>query len=198
MDSMQENKAIEMAAGELHKQWRDAYQAQNGEGAERWKPMKPESVEWVNKKGNVPSVALREGEKGPEINIAALDNNMLPPQFSSENTASAAGAIKAIKENKNADIDSLAAIVHEQWLDRNGSWAAEELKKPYAELAEAEKEKDRIVVKVAQSALQTQKPETGVVITSSQNTHIDRIETRSNLNTLFLLMSGITSLHFIL
>lgn len=155
MDVTTETAAIEIAADELHKQWRDAYQAQNGADAARWKPMKPASLDWVAQKGDVPVEALRDGEKGKEINIAALPNSLLPPQFSGENTASAAGAIKAIRENKSADIDQLAAIVHEQWLERNGSWAAEELKKPYAELPEAEKEKDRIVVRVAQNALAT-------------------------------------------
>ena len=38
-------------------------------------------------------------------------------------------------------------------LKEMASWAAEELKKPYAALPDAEQEKDRAVVRVAQSAL---------------------------------------------
>jgi Fe-S cluster assembly scaffold protein SufB len=148
-----EQAAIAIAADELHEEWKDAYFEQHGEGAERWKVMKPASVAWVEENGNVPADALRQGESGQEINIAALTNSQLPPQFSGENTASAKGAIEAIQNNPSADIDTLAAIVHDQWLERNGSWAAEELKKPYDELSEPEKEKDRAVVRVAQKSI---------------------------------------------
>lgn len=44
MDNVLDKATIVVAANELNENWREAYFAQNGESAERWKPMKPESV----------------------------------------------------------------------------------------------------------------------------------------------------------
>ena len=149
----QHQTAIEMAADLLHENWREAWRAQNGD-APRWKAMKLPSIEWARSHPEIPAEALRSVEGGVrEINIAALPNNLLPPQFSGENISSAQGAVKALTDNPAAHIDHTASIVHEQWLERNGSWAAEELKVPYRQLCEAEMEKDRVVVRAAQSAL---------------------------------------------
>jgi len=145
---------IDATADQLHENWRQAWQAQNGADTPRWKPLKPDSVEWLESHPGVPSSALRVGENGvQEINIAALPNSQLPPQFSGENVAAAKGAIEAIQANPNATIDELAATVHKQWVERNGSWAAPELKVDYSLLSEAEKAKDRVVVEAAQEAL---------------------------------------------
>ncbi len=40
-------------------------------------------------------------------------------------------------------------VVHQQWLERNGNWAPAEQNKPYNQLAESEKEKDRVIVRGA-------------------------------------------------
>lgn len=147
--------AVASAADEIHNQWRQAYESQNGAGAERWKAMKPESVEWVNNnRGGVPDTAIRMGANGGmEINIAGLPNSALPPQFSGENTASARAAIETIRNNPNASLEELAAKVHDQWLERNGSWAPAELKVSYGDLSRAEQLKDIAVVQAAQEAM---------------------------------------------
>ena len=119
MSEAKKQEAIAIAADELHEAWKVAYHAQNGAGAARWKPMKPASVEWVEQ-NNVPAEAIKDGASGKEINIAGLKNSQLPPQFAGENTASAKGAIEAIQGNPGASIDAVAAIVHDQWLERNG------------------------------------------------------------------------------
>ena len=44
-----------------------------------------------------------------------------------------------------------------KWLERNGSWAPAEQNKPYAELSEEEKEKDRVIIKKAIELYQSSK-----------------------------------------
>jgi len=46
-------------------------------------------------------------------------------------------------------IEGASAEVHSKWLERNGEWAPEEQKKPYEELSEEEKDKDRAQIKKA-------------------------------------------------
>ena len=50
-------------------------------------------------------------------------------------------------------MEAFAAIVHDQWVARNSSWAPAELQVPYARLPETEKEKDRVIVRVAAAAI---------------------------------------------
>ena len=147
--------ATTIAADELHRQWRETYQVQNGEGAERWKPMKPASVEWVAQHGDIPPSAIRCRVPTARKSILQHYQTVLcRPNSRVRIQHRQKRAIRAISENKGADIDKLAAIVHEQWLERNGSWASDELKKPYAELPEIEKQKDRNVIEAAKKAIQ--------------------------------------------
>jgi len=46
-------------------------------------------------------------------------------------------------------VEEASAAVHDKWLERNGEWAPVEQKKPFGELAEEEKEKDRVQVRKA-------------------------------------------------
>ncbi|KKP38225.1 MAG: hypothetical protein UR28_C0020G0034 [Candidatus Peregrinibacteria bacterium GW2011_GWF2_33_10] len=46
-------------------------------------------------------------------------------------------------------VEQAAATVHDKWLERNGSWAPAEQNKPFEELSEEEKEKDRVQVRKA-------------------------------------------------
>lgn len=39
----------------------------------------------------------------------------------------------------------LASLLHDAWLERNGSWAPAEQNKPYSELSE--EEKDRVIIR---------------------------------------------------
>jgi hypothetical protein len=147
-------KAISEVADSMHEEWRNSHFAAKGEGTPRWKPMNDESVQWTKKNGTSPDALQINPETGkPEINIAGLRNSQLPPQHAGENTAAARGAVEAVLANPKAGMEAQAATVHEQWLQRNGSWAPPEQKKPYAQLSEPEKEKDRVVVRAAQEAL---------------------------------------------
>ncbi|MGB9152349.1 MAG: hypothetical protein WCD70_04595 [Alphaproteobacteria bacterium] len=158
--------AVAATADQLQENWRAAWRAQNGD-VPRWKPLKQESVEWIQKHPDnvIPASDFHTTANGTqEIDIAALHNSQLPPQFADENTASAKSAIEAIQRNPNASIDDDAAIVHEQWLNRNGSWAPDELKVPYAQLSEAEEEKDRVVVKAVEEAIEKVSPESATML----------------------------------
>lgn len=153
MNNSSLDKAIWAAADVLHDKWREGYKAANGDKP-RWKPLNEASVKWVNENGvDVDCLRVNPETQKPEINIAGLPNSKLPPQHSGENTAAARGAIEAIVQNPQSSMENLASIVHDQWLSRNSSWAPAEQKKPYADLSEAEKEKDRVIVRVAQKAL---------------------------------------------
>ena len=150
---LQFDAAVSTAADQLHANWREEWRAQHGDEP-RWKDIKPESVDWVSRQPDFPPEALRVAENGThQINIAALPNSLLPPQFSEENTNAARGAIAAIRNNPGAGEEQLASMVHYQWLERNGSWAPPELKVPYAQLSEAEKEKYRVILGAAAKSM---------------------------------------------
>jgi len=152
-------QAVSDAADALHDAWRRDYRAANG-NVPRWKPLTDQSVAWLGEHSGTPDAALRvnpeTGKK--EIDIAALSNRQLPPQYSGENTAAARGAIKAIRANPQSDPERVASTVHDQWLSRNGSWAPGSQKVPYARLTEAEKEEDRVVVREAAKSLERHFP----------------------------------------
>ena len=123
--------ATEATAAELHDQWRASRQLPDGTYEPRWK----------------------DDGQGGQVDIANTPYAELPPVWQAENKSAAESAICAILKNPDATVESLAATVHEDWLDRNGDWAPPEQKLPYAELTEEEKEKDRVVVRAALASL---------------------------------------------
>ena len=73
-----------------------------------------------------------------------------------ENKTSAEFAVaeveKAIEADTSLDesfIEAASSVLHDKWLERNGSWAPPEQNKPYPELSEEEKEKDRVIIRKA-------------------------------------------------
>lgn len=93
--------------------------------------------------------------------IANLSFEELDPKWQYENRAAAEVAmnevLKAIEKGVNIDedfIEAASSMVHEKWLERN-SWVFDEnygnkeLAKPYLELPEEEKEKDRAQIRKA-------------------------------------------------
>jgi len=124
--AMQRDKVVERVAAQAHEQWR---KDRNYEP--RPKPY-----------------------GGGTIDIADMTYDELPEKFQAENrdgAASAYDAITRMRDEEGAlDMERLASEVHDAWIDRNQSWAKAdqpELLKPYADLPEAEKEKDRVFVK---------------------------------------------------
>jgi len=123
--------ATEATAAQLHERWRASRQLPDGTYDPRWK----------------------DDGQGGQVDIANTPYRELPPAWQAENKTAAESAIRAILENPEATMESLAATVHEDWLGRNGDWAPPEQKLPYEQLAEEEKEKDRVVVRAALTSL---------------------------------------------
>jgi hypothetical protein len=149
--------AIDRVANNMHDAWRKEFVAANGAGAQRWKPVNPESAAWIAANPRaIPKTQIRTNpETGQqEINIAGLRNKQLPPnQHGKENADGARHAVETVARNPRASVDEHAAAVHQAWLARNGSWAPASQKVPYNRLSDADKEKDRVIVRAAMRAL---------------------------------------------
>lgn len=127
-----------------HEDWLKEYRAQNGS--------KPRI-----KKTTDPAFLAR-GIK--EVDIASLSYEGLPTDWQAENKAAAEVAVDCVLAAVDQDvaldeafIETASAVQHEKWLERNGAWAPENQKLPYADLSEEEKEKDRFFVRRAIEAL---------------------------------------------
>lgn len=126
----------------LHDEWRAPRKQEDGTFESRAKKTKDQA--WAEKHGS------------DEVDIANTDYANLPEDWKGENKISAEVAMdeiyKAIENGQelNADlIEQASEVIHIKWLERNGSWAPVEQNKPYAELSEEEKEKDRVIIKRA-------------------------------------------------
>lgn len=127
----------------LHDEWRAPRKKEDGTFEPREKSTKDEA--WVKARGT------------DKVDIANTDYNNLPEDWKGENKASAEVAMALIHEaNSRGDmfdtdifIEEASDKIHDAWLQRNGSWAPPEQNKPYAELSEDEKEKDRAIVRKA-------------------------------------------------
>ena len=155
LTAQQQADAIRIAADTIHANWQASYREQNGADAVRFKPLKDADIEWLS---TAPAsaernAALRTVEGKQEINILAIPNSLLTPSHAAENTASATSVIARITANPTATDAHIASLVHDDWVARNGSWAAEELKKPYDQLSVAEQNKDLAVVKAGKDAI---------------------------------------------
>lgn len=89
-----------------------------------------------------------------EVDIANTTYSDLPSDWQYENQASAqvtvdqiADAVAAGGELDAAFVETASSVLHDEWLKRNGAWAPAEQKLPYTELLEAEKEKDRVIIR---------------------------------------------------
>lgn len=126
----------------LHDEWRAPRKQPDGTFEPRIKGTKDEA--WKTAHGKT------------EVDIANTSFADLPSDWQGENRAAAEVAMNevfaAVESGGLLDaafIEKASASVHEKWLERNGSWAPAEQKKPFAELSEEEKEKDRAQVKKA-------------------------------------------------
>jgi len=126
----------------LHNEWRAPRKQEDGTFEPRVKKTKDQT--WSEKHGT------------DEVDIANTDYANLPEDWKGENKISAAAAVdeiyKAIENGQELNdgfIEQASDIIHVKWLERNGSWAPAEQNKPYAELSEEEKEKDRVIIRKA-------------------------------------------------
>jgi len=154
---------VDRIGSQLHEQWRaPRWKADEKKYDPRWKDPKDENWarEKVEKYGLHPGDAAGNArvtlEGKVEIDIANTRYADLTAAWKAENKAAAEVVadlvLKAAKEGRGLDerfIEEASSVVHDKWLERNGAWADANLKNPYAQLPEGEKEKDRAQVRLA-------------------------------------------------
>jgi len=141
----------------LHEEWRKTRLNDDWTYEPRWKKVKDKTF---NKEE---SMLIRLNSDWEfEIDIANIDYSDLSNDWKYENKASAEVAIwellKAVNKwvniNSTDFIEEASDIIHTKWLERN-DWVFDkeywnpEQAKPYSELSEEEKDKDRDVIKKA-------------------------------------------------
>jgi len=106
--------------------------------------------DWVNE-NKVPA----EAEIVKKEDILNTGYTDLDPMWQEENRLAAEVVVdllhKSTEEGRKLDdvfVEEASAVVHEKWLERNGKFAPDEQRKPYPELSEEEKDKDRDQVKM--------------------------------------------------
>lgn len=126
----------------LHDEWRAPRKKEDGSFEPRIKKTKDEA--WKTAHG------------AEEVDIANTSFAELPTDWQGENRAAAEVAMnevfRASEGGNNLDeafVEKASAAVHDKWLERNGAWAPAEQNKPFGELSEDEKEKDRVQVRKA-------------------------------------------------
>jgi len=142
-----QNELIEKLGSLLHEEWRAPRKQKDGSFEARIKKTKDES--WISI------------HKISEVDIANTLYIDLPEDRKYENKASAEVAIKeiykAVKDWKALDtewIEAASDVIHQEWLKRN-TWVYDPtygnplLAKPYTDLPEEEKEKDRTIIRKA-------------------------------------------------
>lgn len=127
----------------LHDEWRAPRKKEDGTFEPRVKKTKDET--WK---------AAHDGAE--EVDIANTSFAELPADWQGENKVAAEVAMDqvfhAVESGRFLDdsfVEEASAVVHDKWLERNGAWAPEEQKKPFGELSEEEKEKDRAQLRKA-------------------------------------------------
>lgn len=130
---------VKEVAGDLHDEWREPRKTSNDEYEPRIKNTSDEK--WIEKNST------------NEVDIANTIYEKLPSDWQEENKASARVAISEIIKvsNRKGELDDsfiehASATVHKKWLDRKGEHAPPEQNKPYEELSEEEKDKDRKII----------------------------------------------------
>lgn len=131
-------------ASRAHEDWRATRKV---EGSDTYAPR-------IKKVRNRAWIANYNGQS--YVDIANTPYKELPREWQAENKASAKIAVeevlRALAVGMPLDerfVERVAEALHKGWVKRNGGWVPEELKKPYAELPEIEKEKDRFFVRRA-------------------------------------------------
>ena len=102
----------------------------------------------IKDKGDVPRIKKNgDGTEG-DINVPF---NKLHPDWKKENIAAGHAALTAVKKHPH-DVEKASEHVHNEWMKRNpkADYNANQ-HKPYNELPEDEKEKDRVHVRTMQA-----------------------------------------------
>lgn len=119
---------------------------------------KTKDTAWI--KANEGTGLLRKNDSGEhEADLLGIDAAQeLPREYKADTERSAMIALGAVinasREGRTLDdafIDEVATVIHVRWLDVHGNdeYTTPEQKLPYAELSEAEKDRDRLFVRFA-------------------------------------------------
>lgn len=137
-------KKVNVIASQLHDEWRKPRWKEESQSYES-RVKKTKDEEWSKSHGGA-----------VEVDIANTSYEDLPSDWQAENKASAEVAMGTIVDadvsGKKFDerfLEGASSVLHDKWLERNGSYAPPEQNKPYAELSEDEKEKDRVIIRKA-------------------------------------------------
>jgi len=102
----------------------------------------------IKDKGDVPRVKKNSDGTEGDINVPF---HKLHPDWQKENIAAGHAALAAVKKHPK-DIEKASDYVHKEWMKRNpkADYNASQ-HKPYKDLPEDEKEKDRVHVRIMSS-----------------------------------------------
>ncbi|GLW11705.1 hypothetical protein Misp01_68330 [Microtetraspora sp. NBRC 13810] len=135
------NRRVDRVAGRFHDKWRAARRLSDNTYEPRLKTTTDSA--WIKKHNT------------DQVDIANTRYQSLPADWQHENRESARIGIQLVDEARASGVnvrserfmEEASSVVHDRWLARNGSWASEEQRRPYGLLSEAEKEKDRDVIR---------------------------------------------------
>jgi hypothetical protein len=137
-----ESMLVVSLADRLHDLWRSERRLENGTFVERVK--ETNDKDWIGKHGT------------SQVDIANTSFSELPSDWQKENLIAATDALAILREAIKNDIpldssfvEEASADLHSKWLARNSSWASDVQCRPYKDLPEEEKEKDRIIIREA-------------------------------------------------
>lgn len=143
--SEREHLVMKVAAA-AHEAWREQWRREHGD-VPRTKQTRDRA--WIAAHGT------------DSVDIAATRFSELPGDWQEENRRSAEVSVDAVLASvasghplDTARIEVLAEAVHAAWLVRNGGWAPPQQRRPYADLDESDKERDRLVVRRTIAAMQ--------------------------------------------
>ncbi|MEQ4723234.1 hypothetical protein [Nonomuraea sp. B19D2] len=136
------NRRVDKIANRFHDAWRAPRKLPDGTYKPRPKPTT--DPVWIKKHGT------------DQVDIANTRYRNLPTDWQRENRESARIGLQLVDEARASGVDvrterfmeEASSVVHDKWLVRNRNWASEEQRRPYELLSEAEKEKDRDVIRM--------------------------------------------------
>lgn len=143
VQKVSKTKFADTLASKLHDSWRNGRKKADGTYEPRIKDTK--DAKWIKAHNNK-----------TQVDIANTEYKDLPADWQKENKDSATVATnlvyKAVSDKVDFNqkfIEEASNTIHIEWLKRN-TWAkGGELDVPYAKLPEVEKEKDRVIIKLA-------------------------------------------------
>ncbi|SFI39534.1 hypothetical protein SAMN05216275_10325 [Streptosporangium canum] len=135
------NRRVDKIASRFHDRWRAPRKLSGNTYEPRVKTTTDSA--WIKKHST------------DQVDIANTRYRSLPADWQRENRESARIGVQLVDEARASGVnvrserfmEEASSVVHDKWLARNGSWASEEQRRPYELLSQAEKEKDRDVIR---------------------------------------------------